>query len=224
MSATKNATTSTTTTSIKQPLRLGTRVRCTDDQTEGRIAWANGMSVKIRWDDGEEVTWRRDSLPARPIEVLGHEDDAPATPETTQVDASAAEEPVAVAETAGDPAPAVSKVQPEEPLVGEQFEEAATPAPAKAKRQRKAKAPPAPKAKGMSALDAAALVLSEAGGAMGCQEMIEVMGQKRLWSSPNGKTPAATLYAAILRELQTKGDSGRFVKADRGKFALRTPE
>ena len=26
--------------------------------------------VKIRWDDGEQVTWRRDSLAGRPIEIL----------------------------------------------------------------------------------------------------------------------------------------------------------
>ena len=37
-------------------LKLGSRVRCTDDGVAGRIAWANAVSVKIKWDDGEEVT------------------------------------------------------------------------------------------------------------------------------------------------------------------------
>jgi hypothetical protein len=76
-----------------------------------------------------------------------------------------------------------------------------------------------PKAKKRSALDAAAQVLAEAGTALSCQEMIAAMAQKGFWTSPGGKTPAATLYSAILRELQTKGDKARFRKTERGKFA-----
>src|SRR5450755_831708 len=69
-----------------QTLKIGSRVRCTDDQAEGRIVWANGVSVKITWDDGEQVTWRRDSLPGRPIEILGDEDQPATTaaPEATE--------------------------------------------------------------------------------------------------------------------------------------------
>lgn len=92
--------------------------------------------------------------------------------------------------------------------------------PAKANGKRKAKATTEPKAKKPSALDAAAKVLGEAGAAMSCKEMIEAMAAKGLWSSPNGKTPDATLYAAILREITAKGKDARFYKADRGKFAL----
>jgi hypothetical protein len=51
-------------------LKIGSRVRCTDDGVEGRITWANCVSVKVQWDDGEQVTWRRDSLADRPIEIL----------------------------------------------------------------------------------------------------------------------------------------------------------
>ena len=69
-----------------------------------------------------------------------------------------------------------------------------------------------------SALDAAAKVLSASGQAMNCQEMIQVMADKGYWTSPGGKTPAATLYSAILRELQTKGNAARFRKTERGKF------
>src|SRR5262245_3955122 len=54
-------------------LRIGSRVRCTDDGVTGRIVWANGVSVKITWDDGEQVTWRRDALADRPLEVLDPE-------------------------------------------------------------------------------------------------------------------------------------------------------
>ncbi len=73
----------------------------------------------------------------------------------------------------------------------------------------------------LSALDAAAKVLAEHGQAMGCQELIGAMAVKGYWSSPGGKTPAATLYSAILRELQVKGEQARFVKVGKGMFALR---
>ena len=53
-----------------KPLKIGSRVRCPDDGVEGRITWANAVSVKIEWSDGEKVTWRRDSLATRPIEIL----------------------------------------------------------------------------------------------------------------------------------------------------------
>ena len=56
---------------------------------------------------------------------------------------------------------------------------------------------------------------------MNTKEMIEAMGQKGYWTSPGGKTPAATLYSAILREIGTKGDQARFSKTERGKFALK---
>jgi hypothetical protein len=50
--------------------------------------------------------------------------------------------------------------------------------------------------------------------------MIKAMAEKGYWTSPGGKTPAATLYSAILRELQTKGNDARFKKTERGKFAV----
>ena len=71
----------------------------------------------------------------------------------------------------------------------------------------------------LSALNAAARVLEEAEQAMTCPELIEVMAKKGYWTSPGGKTPAATLYSSILRELQTKGKESRFKKTERGKFA-----
>ena len=53
---------------------------------------------------------------------------------------------------------------------------------------------------------------------MNCQEMIEAMAAKGYWTSPGSKTPQATLYSVILREIATKGGNSRFVKTDRGKF------
>lgn len=75
--------------------------------------------------------------------------------------------------------------------------------------------------KKLSAIDAAARVLAEGGQAMTCPEMIEAMAAKGYWTSPGGKTPASTLYSAILREIKVKGDQARFQKTERGKFAAR---
>jgi DNA-binding IclR family transcriptional regulator len=75
-----------------------------------------------------------------------------------------------------------------------------------------------------SALDAAAKVLRETGEAMNSKELIAAMAAKGYWTSPGGKTPHATLYAAMLREINQKGKETRFKKAERGKFALATRE
>lgn len=76
-------------------------------------------------------------------------------------------------------------------------------------------------AKKLSAIDAAAQVLASAGEAMNAKQMIEAMTAKHLWTSPGGKTPHATLYSAILREINEKGREARFVKTERGKFAAK---
>ena len=75
------------------------------------------------------------------------------------------------------------------------------------------------KARRTSALDAAAIVLAKAGKPMTSKSMIEAMASAGLWKSPGGKTPEATLYAAIIREIAKKGPGARFKKTDRGMFA-----
>jgi hypothetical protein len=70
-----------------------------------------------------------------------------------------------------------------------------------------------------SGLEAAAQVLTEAGEPLDTKTMVERMLAKGLWKT-GGKTPAATIYAAIIREIATKGDKSRFRKTDRGKFTL----
>ncbi len=96
----------------------------------------------------------------------------------------------------------------------------ATPAKkAKAATEPKAKADAKPKR--MSAIDAAAKVLADASTPMNTKEMIEAMAAKTYWTSPGGKTPHATLYSAILREINTKGKDARFTKTERGKFAAK---
>ena len=52
---------------------------------------------------------------------------------------------------------------------------------------------------------------------MNTNEMVEKMPADGLWKT-GGRTPAATIYAAILREVQAKGKDARFRKTDRGQF------
>lgn len=237
-----------------QALKIGSRVRCTDDHVQGRIVWANAVSVKIQWDDGEQVTWRRDSLANRPIEIFdaSSDEDQHAAPEVPATDT---EEPAR--ESAGSP-PAAAE-QPSQPPCSESVEssqtialeqtptthaqaeeiqpsepsqEAAKPSEQTAEqptqtsgvstqpRMRKPKrVADDGKERKLSALDAAAQVLAEAAQPMTCREMIDQMAANGYWTSPKGRTPAATLYSAVLREIAAKGEKARFVKTERGKFA-----
>jgi hypothetical protein len=88
----------------------------------------------------------------------------------------------------------------------------------KATRKEAPKAEPK-KARKMGALDAAAIVLADAGKPMRSRELIDEMAKRGLWTSPGGKTPEATLYAAILREIGAKGAAARFARAGKGEFA-----
>ncbi len=73
-------------------------------------------------------------------------------------------------------------------------------------------------ARKLSALDAAAQVLAAAGKPMSSVDLIEAMADQGLWTSPGGKTPANTLYAAIAREITVKKGESRFAKSGRGQF------
>ena len=74
--------------------------------------------------------------------------------------------------------------------------------------------------KRLSCIAAALKVLGESGEPMNAQELITAMQDKGYWTSPGGKTPHATLYSAILRDL-AKGDDSKFVKTERGRFTVR---
>ncbi|OQB87070.1 MAG: hypothetical protein BWX88_00477 [Planctomycetes bacterium ADurb.Bin126] len=74
-----------------------------------------------------------------------------------------------------------------------------------------------PKAKAkISGLDTAAKVLAEAGQPMNAKAICEAV-LKAGWQT-KGKTPHATLYAAIIREIAAKGADARFRKTERGMF------
>ena len=88
-----------------------------------------------------------------------------------------------------------------------------------ADKPKRSRAKKEPKEKRMSGLDAAAKVLAESGEPMTAKEMIEAAEAKGYWKSPGGKTPHATVYSAIIREIAAKASEARFRKAERGKFA-----
>lgn len=74
------------------------------------------------------------------------------------------------------------------------------------------------KPKKLSMIKAALQVLQVRKVPMTSPEMIDVMATEDLWTSPGGKTPAATLYAAISRSIKELGKASVFRKAERGKF------
>ncbi len=75
--------------------------------------------------------------------------------------------------------------------------------------------------KKLSCVTAAIKVLTESTEPLNAKEIIDAMVAKGYWTSPGGKTPHATLYSAILRDM-AKGDSSRFIKSERGRFTART--
>lgn len=77
----------------------------------------------------------------------------------------------------------------------------------------------------MSAVDAAAEVLGrlpskEAANGLGVKDLIERMEKAGLWESPGGKTPSATLYSALIREIKQRKTNSRFKRIAPGKFSL----
>jgi hypothetical protein len=76
-----------------------------------------------------------------------------------------------------------------------------------------------PKKKRMGGLDAAAKVLEETGVPMNVKEITAVAFTKGYWK-PAGRTPSATLAAALMREIAKKGVASRFRRSERGKFVL----
>ena len=54
---------------------------------------------------------------------------------------------------------------------------------------------------------------------MRCPEIMQMMLAKRYWAT-KGKTPAATLYAAIRRDIEAKGKGSRFRQVGKGLFTL----
>lgn len=139
---------------------------------------------------------QRSEVEDRPLE-------AAATPATTQPGT-----PATTPKTASG-SKRQAKTKPESPA-----QPAAT-SPAKGGKEPNA-GKPAKEPKRLSCIDAAAQIIGKE--PIGCADLIAEMGARGLWTSPNGKTPDASLYAAVVREISAKGDAARFKKVDRGLF------
>ena len=70
----------------------------------------------------------------------------------------------------------------------------------------------------VSLLDAAATVIADSKTPMQAKQIVEAVVERGLWKPGAGKTPHATLYAAMTREITAKGDDARFRKVGRGQF------
>jgi len=226
-------------------LKPGTRFLQPDLQITGRLVTVSDSRavidldkpatvVEIEGDDGEKRTFiaqknKRTSWAAR-TPVMALPDDEP--PTSTEGDLTMAKKS-ATKKTPKTKAAKPAKVKAEKPA---KAAAKATKPPKAAKTPKSGKVaavkdPAAPKAakpaadpaatKKLSQLDAAAQVLKAVGRPLNCQEMVSEMESRGLWKSPGGKTPAATLYAALGREIANKGAEARFAKADKGTFGLK---
>ncbi|MCA8982733.1 MAG: winged helix-turn-helix domain-containing protein [Planctomycetaceae bacterium] len=70
----------------------------------------------------------------------------------------------------------------------------------------------------MSLLEAASQILQQSDEPLTTRLIIEQAAAQKLWTRPGGKTPHNTLCAAILREINNKGDASRFAKVGKGQF------
>ena len=208
-------------------LSPGTRFRLVEmDEITGTLVKANDCRAVVRLDRPEQeveftdpgtgelrafkarsartTSWAASTLVRpisfQPLENEEHDMSKTATKKSTSTKAKSAK--------------SVEKTLKNDPALG-----LVTKEPKTARKPKAAK--PAKAADGkLSCIDAAAKVLAEAKEPMTTKAMIEAMAAKKYWTSPGGKTPAATLYSAILREINTKGTESRFKKADRGLFTV----
>ena len=95
----------------------------------------------------------------------------------------------------------------------------ATPPEKGGKATKTEKAPKEKKVRKLSGLDHAAQVLSASKEPLNAKTIAE-RAIAAGWKT-SGKTPHATLYAAMIREITAKGKDARFEKVDRGRFQIR---
>ena len=87
-----------------------------------------------------------------------------------------------------------------------------------ASKPRASATKPMAKPKKISGLTAAFMVLVDVNKELGVKEIVHIAAEKGWWKS-EAKTPAATVYAAIIREIAAKGDKSRFRRGKaRGTF------
>jgi hypothetical protein len=218
----------TTATAAGLPaLKIGSRIRRTDDLAEGRIVWANGVSVKITWDDGEQVTWRRDSLAGRPIEILAGDEDQPtpaAAPDPTEPPVP--ETPSAAPESAQEPF--ASETPPFQPTTAE-----TPPTAAQSAQEPPAAALPASESTTVDPLPAAAeaqeTVPTEAPGSANerkrrrVQKAASATAKKEQDNGKDKKTSAIDAAAKVLAETGAPMSCKEMIGAMAGKGYWTSP-
>ena len=194
--------------------RLRSAAACVDRRPgPGRIVWANGVSVKIAWDGGEQVTWRRDSLAGRPIEILADDEDQPRRrrlpkrPKRPETARGPGNGPGTArggrlafrADHGGDAArgrgsgPRAGAADPRRGRHGPPTR------PSGRTNANGRQAETRPEGRGGAAAEEARRPGRRRPGSggdgapMGCKELIGAMAGKGYWMSPGGKTPSATL-------------------------------
>jgi len=192
-----------------QHLKSGTRFRLLGmAEVTGELLSCSDCSAVVRIDGGtREVEFENDDGTTRRFR-------ARRATTTTWASATVVEPIVIPEDNASSPSE-------EFDMARKKATKAKTPKAELAPKAKKAKVPKEPKDKKLSAIDAAAQLLSASKEPMNAKEMIEAMAAKGLWTSPGGKTPWATLYSALIREIALKGKEARFVKTERGKFAAK---
>lgn len=76
-----------------------------------------------------------------------------------------------------------------------------------------------PTARRLSLLDHAVEELARSDEPLGAKDLVTRIIDSGRWTT-EGKTPQATLYSAMIREIKAKGSQARFQKVSRGRFAL----
>jgi hypothetical protein len=183
----------------KTSVRAGAKATNKNSTDKVRKAVSAEIAERIeRLDAAEAATTALDAPDTKPAKGKGRK--AKAAPDAATVTAYADDGTLqTVSIPADEPAPETAK-------------------PARSGRKPKAAKQPKPeKVKKVSGLDAAALVLAESATPMKAVDMLAEIQKRGLWAS-KGRTPEATLYAAIIREIAAKGKDSRFKKHDRGLF------
>jgi hypothetical protein len=186
-------------------------VRLDRPEREVEFQDANGETRQFRSRGSQTTSW----APTTVVEPVGFSDlkENDMTKTATKKTKAAKTE-----STKGKTKAKVATGEPGPKAVAELFDlrsKGKGPSEKKAPKEKK----PAKKDGKLSGLDAAAKVLAEAGTPLKCTEIVERALKAGYWQT-NGQTPSATLYSAMLREINVKGKESRFKRTDKGTFAL----
>lgn len=197
--------------------------KITDKVVPVRIDAEHKSGGKFRGWHGTNMTTNRKVHIKSAQKLRGKADaaesaDKPTKPKPAKKKLTAAERKKLLAQHKADQENARLREEREASPEGMTASEAAMTKSAGKKRTKKPKDAPTNSGGKLSLIDAAIEVLRKAKEPMNCKEMVNAVFEAKLWTPGTGKTPHATLYSAILRDM--KSDTPRFEKVERGQFTL----